>query len=168
MRKVLEGLKTRLQMMRSAWMSDLVIVGPPETPTEFAAPVQVEKRGQSGAIITIVVLLVFYFLYFASPILIPIVMALLLSMLLAPLVRLMARLRVPRTLGSLIVVGTAVGLLFGIAASLSGPAQSWLTEPQRFSRLEEKLRPIAAPLEKLQYAIAQLGKAMAPATGPAI
>ena len=93
--------------------------------------------GESGAILIIVALLVFYFLYFASPILIPIVMALLLSMLLAPLVGLMGRLRVPRTLGSLIVVVTAVGSLFGIAASLSGPAQNWLTEPQRFVRLED-------------------------------
>ena len=167
MSKVLEGLKTRLHMMRSAWMSDLV-VQTPEPPTEFAPVTKALKRGKSGAILIIVALLVFHFLYFASPILIPIVMALLLSMLLAPLVGLMGRLRVPRTLGSLIVVVTAVGSLFGIAASLSGPAQSWLTEPQRFSRLEEKLRPIAAPLEKLQYAIAQVGKAMAPTVGPAI
>src|SRR5947209_6456297 len=57
----------------------------------------------------------------------PIIMALLLSMLLAPIVRLLDWIRVPRTLGSLIAVAAAVGALFGIAASLSGPAQSWLT-----------------------------------------
>jgi predicted PurR-regulated permease PerM len=164
---MLEGLQTRLQMMRSAWMSDLV-VETPEPPTEFAPVSKAEERGESGAILIIVALLVFYFLYFASPILIPIVMALLLSMLLAPLVGLMGRLRVPRTLGSLIVVVTAVGSLFGIAASLSGPAQNWLTEPQRFVRLEEKLRPIVAPLEKLQYAVVQVRKAMAPTVGPEI
>jgi predicted PurR-regulated permease PerM len=55
-----------------------------------------------------------------------------------------------------------VGALFGIAASLSGPAQSWLTEPQRFSRLEEKLGPLTVPFGKLQYATEQVEKATAP------
>jgi predicted PurR-regulated permease PerM len=89
-------------------------------------------------------------------------------MLLAPFVRLLEWGRVPRILGSLIVVAAAVGALFGIAASLRGPAQNWLTEPQRFSRLEEKLRPITAPIENLQYAIVQLEKAMAPRDAPTI
>ena len=79
-------------------------------------------------------------------------MILLLRMLLAPFVRLLEWVRVPRTLGSLIAVAAAVGALFAIAASVSGPAQSWLTEPQRFSHLEEKLRPLTAPFEKLQHA----------------
>jgi predicted PurR-regulated permease PerM len=111
---------------------------------------------------------VFYFLYFASPILIPIIAALLLSMLLAPFVGLLERVRIPRTLGSLIVVVAAVGALFGNAASLRGPAQSWLSEPQRFSRLEEKLRPVAASFEMLQYAVEQLEKATAPREGPSV
>jgi predicted PurR-regulated permease PerM len=123
---------------------------------------------QSRAIVGIFALLALYFLYFASPILIPIIMALLLSMLLAPIVRLLEWLRVPRTLGSLFAVAAAVGALFGIAASLSGPAQSWLTEPQRFSRLEEKLRPLTAPFGKLQYATEQVEKATAPSEVPPI
>jgi hypothetical protein len=52
--------------------------------------------------------------------------------------------------------------------SLKGPAQNWLTEPQRFYGLEEKLRPITAPFEKLQYATDQLEKATAPRDGPPI
>jgi predicted PurR-regulated permease PerM len=68
----------------------------------------------------------------------------------------------------LIVVVAAIGALFGIAASLRGPAQSWLSEPQRFSRLEEKLRPITASFEMLQYATEQLEKATAPRDGPSI
>jgi len=119
-------------------------------------------------IVGIFALLMFYFLHFASPILIPIIMALLLSMLLAPFVRLLEWIRVPRTLGSLIVVVAAAGVLLGIAASLSGPAQSWLTEPERLSRLEEKLRPMTALFEKLQYATEQLEKTTAPRDGPPI
>jgi predicted PurR-regulated permease PerM len=166
--KVLEGLKTWLQSMNDASPSDVVVGETPEKPAEAPPPVGARPRLQSGAIVGIFALLVFYFLYFASPILIPIITALLLSMLLAPFVGLLEQVRVPRTLGALIVVVAAVGALFGIAASLRGPAQSWLSEPQRFSRLEEKLRPITASFEKLQYAAEQVEKATAPRNGPSI
>jgi predicted PurR-regulated permease PerM len=166
--KLLEGLKTWLQSKNDAWASNVAMGDSPEEPVKAPIPVEVSARLQSGAVVGIFALLVFYFLYFASPILIPIITALLVSMLFAPFVRLLERVRVPRTLGSLIVVVAAVGALFGIAASLRGPAQSWLTEPQRFDRLEEKLRPIMAPFEKLQYATEQLEKATAPRDGAPI
>jgi predicted PurR-regulated permease PerM len=148
--------------MNDTWASGVAV---DEMPAEASTPVKAGARLQSGAIVGIFALLVFYFLYFASPILIPIITAVLLSMLLAPFVRLLEWVRVPRTLGSLIVVVAAVGALFGIAASLRGPAQSWLTEPQRFAHLEEKLRPIVAPLKQLQYATEQVEKAAAPRDG---
>ena len=69
-----------------------------ETPAEAPTPVKAGARLQSGAIVGIFALLVFHFLYFASPILIPIITALLLSMQLAPFVRLLEWIRVPRTL----------------------------------------------------------------------
>src|ERR1700730_3451351 len=163
--KLLEGLKTWLQSMNNASASDVAML---EKPAEAPSLVEVSTRLQSRAIVGTFALLMLYFLYFASPILIPIIMALLLSMLLAPIVRLLDWVRVPRTLGSLIAVAAAVGALFGIAASLTGPAQSWLTEPQRFSRLEEKLRPLTAPFEKLQYATEQVEKATAPREGPPV
>jgi predicted PurR-regulated permease PerM len=166
--KLLKGLKTWLQSMNDAWASDVAVRETPEKPTEAPIPVEASARLQSGVIVGIFALLMFYFLHFASPILIPIIMALLLSMLLAPFVRLLEWIRVPRTLGSLIVVVAAAGVLLGIAASLSGPAQSWLTEPERLSRLEEKLRPMTALFEKLQYATEQLEKTTAPRDGPPI
>jgi predicted PurR-regulated permease PerM len=166
--KLLEGMKTWLQSMNDAWASDVAVAETPEKLAEAPAHDKASVRLQSGAIVGIFALLVFYFLYFASPILIPIITALLLSMLLAPFVRLLEWVRVPRALGSLVVVVVAVGALFGIAASLRGPVQSWLTEPQRFSRLEEKLRPIAAPFERFQYATEQLEKATAPRDGPPV
>ena len=168
MPKLLEGLKTWLQSMNDAWASDVAVPETLEKLAEPPAPDKASSRLQSGAIVGIFTLLVFYFLYFASPILIPIITALLLSMLLAPFVRLLELAHVPRALGSLIVVVAAVGALFGIAASLRGPVQSWLTEPQRFSRLEERLRPITAPFERLQHATEQLEKATAPRDGPPI
>jgi predicted PurR-regulated permease PerM len=166
--KLLEGLKTWLHSMNDASASDVVVGETPEKPTDAATPVVAGARLQSGAIVGIFALLVFYFLYFASPILIPIIMALLLSMMLVPFVGLLERVRVPRTLGSLIVVVAAIGALLGIAASVRGPAQTWLSEPQRFSRLEEKLRPITASFEKFQYAAEQVEKATAPRNGPSV
>ena len=168
MPKLLEGLKTWLQSMNDASASDVAVPETLEKYAEAPTPVEASSRLQSGAILGIFTLLVFYFLYFASPILIPIITALLLSMLLAPFVRLLELVHVPRTLGSLIVVVAAVGALVGIAASLRDPAQSWLTDSQRFSRLEERLRPITAPFEKLQHATEQLEKATAPRDGPPI
>ena len=168
MSKALEGLKTWLRSTNDASASDVVVGETPEKPAEAPPPVGASARLQSGAIVGIFALLVFYFLYFASPILIPIIMALLLSMMLVPFVGLLERVRVPRTLGSLIVVVAAIGALLGIAASVRGPAQSWLSEPQRFSRLEEKLRPVAASFEMLQYATEQLEKATAPRGGPSV
>src|SRR5437764_4310999 len=124
--KLLEGLKTWLQSMNDASASDIAVRETLEKPAEAPALADTSARLQSGAVVGIFALLVFYFLYFASPILIPVITALLLSMQLAPFVRLLEWVRVPRTLGSLIVVVAAVGVLFGIAASLRGPAQSWL------------------------------------------
>jgi predicted PurR-regulated permease PerM len=168
MSTMLEGLKTWWrQSTNDASTSDVVVgAAPAEAPPPVSAGAQLQSG--SGPITGIFALLIFYFLYFASPILIPIVTALLLSMLLAPFVGLLKRLRVPRTLGALIVVVTAVGALLGIAAGLKGPAQSWLSEPQRFAHLEEKLRPITASFEILQYATEQLENAMTPRDRPSI
>ncbi len=168
MPKLLEGLKTWLQSMNDASAPDAAVRDTLEKPVEAATPVESSARLQSGAIVGIFALLVFYFLYFASPILIPIITALLLSMLLAPFVRLLELVHVPRALGSLIVVVAAVGALVGVAASLRDPAQSWLTDTQRLSRLEERLRPITGPFQSLQHATEQLERATAPRDGPAI
>jgi predicted PurR-regulated permease PerM len=166
--KVLESFKTWLKSVNEAWAPDVAVGDVPAQHAEASNPAQGGGRLQSGATVGIFALLVFYFLYFASPILIPIITALLLSMLLAPFVRLLEWVRVPRTLGALIVVMVAVGILFGVAAGLRVPAQSWLTEPSRFARLEEKLRPVAASFKEIQSAIGQLEKAMAPSDGPAL
>jgi predicted PurR-regulated permease PerM len=166
--KVLEGFKTWLKSVNEAWAPAVAVGDMPAQHADAPDPAQGGGRLQSGATVGIFALLVFYFLYFASPILIPIITALLLSMLLAPFVGLLEWVRVPRTLGALIVVMVAVGILFGVAAGLRVPAQSWLTEPSRFARLEEKLRPMAASLTEIQNAIGQLEKAMAPSDGSAL
>jgi predicted PurR-regulated permease PerM len=167
--KLLKGLKAWLQSMGDGWASGGSVGDVPEKRSDpLDMSIEDNARLRTAAIVGVFSLLVFYFLFFASPILIPIITALLLSMLLAPFVRLLEWARVPRTLGAMIVVLATVGGLFGIVASLRGPAESWLTDPQRFSRLEEKLRPIAAPFKKLQFVKEQLEKATAPSDGPTI
>lgn len=166
MPKTLEDIKIWFRTMIAAPTSDVVVDETARDLAEEAVTAEAHARLQSRLIIGIFALLVFHFLYFASPILIPISMALLLSMLLAPFVQLLEWVHVPRVLGSLIVVVAAVGILFGIAASLIGPVESWLTNPQRFLHLEEKLRPITAPIRKLQTATEQLEQATLPKEGP--
>ena len=80
MSKVLEGLNTWLQPMRDASGPDVGGGETPEKPPEAPTPVGASVRLHSGAIVGIFILLVFYFLYFASPILIPIIAALLLNL----------------------------------------------------------------------------------------
>jgi predicted PurR-regulated permease PerM len=166
--KMLEGFNTWFKTVRDAWASDVAVPDAPAQHTEVPDPAWAGGRLRSGAIVGIFVLLIFYFLYFASPILIPIVTALLLSMLLAPLVHLLEWARVPRALGSLMVVVAAVAMLLSIVAGLKGPAQGWLTQPSQFSHLAEKLHPITATLEEIQGAIGQLERALAPNDAPAL
>ena len=169
MPKLLGSLRDWLQSLNEARLSDVASAEPDEIAVEAASPVDLGARRQSRAVTGIFIMLTVYFLYFASPILIPIVMALLLSMLLAPLVGLLELVRVPRTLGSLVVVLAVLAVLFGIGASLRDSAQNWLIDaPQRFSGLEEKLRPLMAPIAKIHSAIEQLEGATAPRGGPQI
>src|SRR2546427_7721892 len=77
--KVLDGLKTWLRSMNDASAADVVVGETLEKPADAPPPVTASARLQSGAIVGIFALLVFYFLYFASPILIPIITASLLS-----------------------------------------------------------------------------------------
>ena len=73
MPKVLEGFKTWLKSVNEAWASDVAVADAPAQHAEAPNPTQGGGRLQSGATVGIFALLVFYFLYFASPILISII-----------------------------------------------------------------------------------------------
>lgn len=75
MPKLLEGLKTWFQTINAASASDVAVPETLEKRAEAPTPVAISSRLQSGAILGIFTMLVFYFLYFASPILIPIITA---------------------------------------------------------------------------------------------
>lgn len=109
------------------------------------------------ALKVIAVLLVFYTLYFAAPLLVPIAFAILLSMLLAPVVVQLERLSLPRPAGAIVAVLLVMGALGLGATLLTAPAQSWLEKaPDGFRRIEQALASIKRPLETLTKATEQL------------
>jgi predicted PurR-regulated permease PerM len=87
----------------------------------------------------------------------PVVLAVLMSFVLAPLVRALARLRLPTPLAAGVVLLTVLGGLgFGIY-ELAQPAAEWMARaPRELRRLEEALRPLVAPVEKVQKATEQV------------
>jgi predicted PurR-regulated permease PerM len=108
----------------------------------------------------IFILLVFYTLYFAAPVLIPIAAAVLLALLLYPLVERLERLRMPRGVGAAIVVLAALGLIITCIAQLAGPAQEWVTKlPASFAKIEQKLRIVKKPIQDIQKATEQIESA---------
>ncbi len=124
---------------------------------QMSAPVSI---GRGGAIKGIFILLIFYTLYFAAPVLIPIAAAILLSLLLYPLVERLERLRIPRGAGAAFVVLATLGLIIGGLGQLAGPAQDWVTKlPASFAKIEQKLRIVKKPIQDIQKATEQIESA---------
>jgi len=85
--------------------------------------------------------------------LMPIVLAILLTLLLTPAVSFTDRLRLPRWLGSLIVVAVVLAALLAAVTQLSAPAQRWLNPMSpEWRKLEVRIREARKPLEQIQGA----------------
>jgi len=109
-------------------------------------------------------------LYFAREIILPIVLAFVLMLLLYPALRMLERLRVPRMIGALLLIGLLFSLVIAFGTALAGPAAAWAAKlPQGVPRLQDHLDflrgPIAAIQQFLQQAESYLGGG-APATAP--
>ena len=88
--------------------------------------------------------------YVARSVVLPIVLAFLLKLLLQPVMRVFERIRVPRVIASLVVVALVLAVLGGVGELLSGPAASWGKRlPQALPRLEQRLRAVSQPVDKL-------------------
>ena len=130
----------------------------PVAPQPPAASVAVDIR--SAMLTGIFVMLVFYTLYFAASVLMPIILALLFNFLLAPVVRLLNKLGIPQTVGAALVLIVTLGALFGAISLLATPAEEWVrAAPQNFHKIEEKLRLLRQPIEKIQRATEQIEQA---------
>ncbi|MDX2265307.1 MAG: AI-2E family transporter [Hyphomicrobiales bacterium] len=136
------------------------IAGETEHETERGVLSAARGFGRAAAIQGIFVLLVFYTLYFAAPVLIPIAAATLLSLLLYPLVERLERLRVPRGVGAALVVLAALACIVMGLARLAGPAQEWASRlPANFAKIEQKLRIVKKPIQEIQKTAEQIESA---------
>lgn len=87
-------------------------------------------------------------LYAAAEIVLPFVLAVILKLLLQPALRCLERVHVPRVLGTLLIILALFGLVVGIGAGLSVPAQSWAAKlPQGIPRLQQRLSFLHEPVD---------------------
>jgi predicted PurR-regulated permease PerM len=102
----------------------------------------------------ILVLLMLGVCYIAQDILVPLVLALLLSLLLTPLVNVAENLfRLPRALGSLLVIAMVIGALVLGVMQLAQPAQKWIaTAPATMLALQQRLLSFQEPIRQAQEA----------------
>ncbi|MET0505168.1 MAG: AI-2E family transporter [Luteibacter sp.] len=89
--------------------------------------------------------------FVAKEVILPVVLAFILKLLLQPVMRLLARVRVPRVLASLLMILALFGILAGLGSALSGPASNWAKRlPEGLPRLQERVKVISGPLDSLK------------------
>ena len=87
-------------------------------------------------------------LYAAAEIVLPFVLAVILKLLLQPALRCLERVHVPRVLGTLLIILALFGLVVGVGAGLSVPAQSWAAKlPEGVPRLQQRLSFLREPVD---------------------
>ena len=121
--------------------------GPGEKPEGL---LKTRAKATDVALTGLFILAVIYTLYFGRAIFIPIFFALLLNLLLSPAVDALERLRLPRVLGSGLVI---TALLFVVLSAFSvfyQPAAGWIERaPETLRGIEEKLRFVTKPVEQI-------------------
>jgi predicted PurR-regulated permease PerM len=138
-----------------------VIVPPASAePTESAAeetpsPPQLRNRLQ----IAIVVILTLYTCAIAEAVVVPVLVAMLFGLMLAPPVRLLERSRVPRAIGSLLMVLLAMAVIGGAITALASPAREWAQRmPSALVRIETVMKDLRRPFQVATEASRELGK----------
>ncbi|MBZ9937395.1 AI-2E family transporter [Mesorhizobium sp. BR1-1-16] len=107
--------------------------------------------------------------YFASAIILPIVLAFVLKMLLQPGMRAFDRLRIPRSIGALLLIFGVFAIIVALGAAMSGPATDWAAKvPEGINRIEERLKFLARPLHTLQTFLSQFDNGSSANEGPSL
>ena len=110
--------------------------------------------------------------YAAREIVMPLAFAITLKLLLQPVMRLLERVRLPRSVASLLIILALLGVVVGLGAAIAGPAGVWAAKlPEGVSRLQERLGFLRAPINTLLQFLRQveaIGSTGAPrgANGP--
>ena len=95
-------------------------------------------------------------LYAAQEIVLPVVLAFMLNLLLEPVLRTLERVRVPRMLGALLLIGLVFCTIVGFGTAMSGPAASWAAKlPEGVPRLQEHLSFLRAPIAAVRQFMQQ-------------
>ncbi len=95
-------------------------------------------------------------LYAAREIILPVVLAFILHLLLAPALRMLERLRAPRMLATVLLIGLLFGVIVAAGTALSGPARTWAAKlPEGVPRLEDYLSFLRAPIAAVRQFMQQ-------------
>lgn len=142
---------------------------PKDVPNLSGSQLPVSASGQSVMLACLLVLAVLVVAYHAATVILPIVLAIVLKMLLQPLMRAADRLRIPRVLAALVILTAMIALLVLIGMIISGPAVEWAQRlPEGLPRLQERLRFLSEPLEKMAAMLRQIDSLGQAAGAPAI
>ncbi len=132
----------------------------PSAPPATAKAPQLRNnlRSLERILLCLLILVVLGVCYIAKSILAPIVLALLLSLLLSPVVTVLEdRLRLPRTLGSLIVIGLMVASITWGVLQLAEPARKWIdATPATVSSLQQRFLSLHEPMRRAREASATI------------
>ncbi len=119
------------------------------------APRELRNRLQ----LAIVVILMLYTCAIAEAVVVPVLVAILFGLMLAPPVRLLERSRVPRVVGSLLMVVLTIGIIGATMTALASPAREWMARmPSALERIESVARDLRRPFQVATEATRELGK----------
>jgi len=149
------------------------IPSPSDAPSQ---PLPIQERDASAdlrtvkrAVLVVLLLLVLGIFYVAQEVLIPLTLALLLSLLLSPVVTLLQRGRLPRAVGSILVLVVVVVALAGGVTLLSQPARDWIAKaPATIQTIQQRFRSFREPIRRAEEATKKLENLTQSATQPTV
>jgi predicted PurR-regulated permease PerM len=107
--------------------------------------------------------------YVAQEVLIPLTLALLLSLLLSPVATLLQRARLPRAVGSILVLVVVVVALAGGVTLLSQPARDWVAKaPATIQTIQQRFRSFREPIQRAEEATKKLENLAQSANQPTV
>jgi predicted PurR-regulated permease PerM len=132
-------------------MSDLEQRLEVETPEELPADMPLPSDAKTFFLGGIFILAMLATAYVAQEIVLPLVFAVMLNLLMQPTLRALERLRVPKTLGALLLILVLFATIVGLGTVIYGPAEAWIAKlPEGIPRLKERMSFLNAPISALQ------------------
>jgi predicted PurR-regulated permease PerM len=142
-------------------------VGAPATDDQGDRVEPRPSRTQGRYLIALLVPFALAICYAAQDVLIPVVLALLISLLLSPAVSLLERIRVPRAMGSCLILIALVGMFAGGITRLAQPARDWIANaPKTIQTIERRFDGFREPIREAQEASKKIQDLAQPSSSP--